>query len=65
LKRFELKQDKQAKKCKADHGADLQQPSDVIAKEILCETDYYFEDGNICVKMHIHIDVNLFCFYLL
>jgi len=52
LRRSELKKEKQPKKSKTDAYADLQRQSDVIAKESLSETDYYFEDGNKSQNIH-------------
>jgi len=48
-----LKKEKQPKKSKTDDSADLQHHSDVIAKESLSETDYYFEDGDEFQNIHL------------
>jgi len=45
-----MKKEKQGKKRKSDCNADLRQQSDVITKEILSESDYYFHDGSKAVQ---------------
>jgi len=45
LRRYQLKQEKQQKKCKTDYKTDQKQQTDVITKESLNASDYYFEDG--------------------
>jgi len=45
LRRSQWKQEKQQKKCKIDCKTNQKQESDVITKESLCVSDYYFQDG--------------------
>jgi len=40
-----LKKEKQEKKCKIDCTTDQKKQSDIITKESLSASDYYFQDG--------------------